>query len=196
MKSCQDLMNRFVFRRLGRWLAGFLDVSPSVVSFFAFVFGLLACYSIFVGEFVLGGLFVFVSHLLDKTDGEVARRFNRTSLRGDFLDDTFDRILDNCFVLFLAMVTYNYFYGCLSLIAVNMTFIIGMSDKKADDSFTSVEQTMLSGIPSWLILGRGVRNTIIILSLLIRMPIFPLLFFASVQNLYWMVGSIYVYVRK
>ena len=54
--------------------------------------------------FLLGGILVALSGICDSLDGIVARMYNRTSLKGDFLDHFFDRVSD---VAILLGLTYS-----------------------------------------------------------------------------------------
>ena len=89
---------RRVFGPLVRFLArGFirLRISPNGISVLAFFFASLAALFLILYQWSLVyGILVFVAGLLDGVDGEVARRTNRVSLTGGFLDSMLDRIAD------------------------------------------------------------------------------------------------------
>jgi archaetidylinositol phosphate synthase len=89
---------RRVFRPLVRVLAQafiWLHISPNLISILAFSVACLAAVLLSWYHCVIGyGLLVFVAGVLDGVDGEVARRTNRVSLAGGFLDSMLDRVAD------------------------------------------------------------------------------------------------------
>ncbi|MFX0169798.1 MAG: CDP-alcohol phosphatidyltransferase family protein [Candidatus Hodarchaeota archaeon] len=89
---------RRVFGPLVKWLAGGfvkLGLGPNSISGLAFLVALGAALVLHLWQWYLayGGL-VFLAGVLDGVDGEVARRTERTSLRGGFVDSMLDRISD------------------------------------------------------------------------------------------------------
>lgn len=94
---------RRVFGPLVRWVAGgFIRIgaSPNVISLLGFLVALFAALILFFFQwFVIYGLLVFCAGLLDGVDGEVARRTDRISLTGGFLDSLLDRLADVIIVL-------------------------------------------------------------------------------------------------
>ncbi|MFX1562615.1 MAG: CDP-alcohol phosphatidyltransferase family protein [Promethearchaeota archaeon] len=86
-----------------RWAArGFiaLGLSPNTISLLAFLIAVLAALTlIFFQCFLLYALFVFIAGFLDGVDGEVARRTNRASPVGGYLDSILDRLADTVILL-------------------------------------------------------------------------------------------------
>ena len=71
-------------------------------------------------------LLIFAGGLFDVVDGEVARRTNRTSVRGDFLDHVFDRYADVAIVLGIAISGYaNPILALLALVSLLLTSYMG-----------------------------------------------------------------------
>ncbi len=72
-----------------------IGLTPNTISAIAFFVAVLAtCLLIVYQLFILYGLLVFVAGLLDGVDGEVARRTQRVSLTGGFIDSLLDRLAD------------------------------------------------------------------------------------------------------
>ncbi|MFZ0891143.1 MAG: CDP-alcohol phosphatidyltransferase family protein [Thermoplasmata archaeon] len=71
-------------------------------------------------------LLIFAGGVFDVVDGEVARRTNRTSARGDFLDHVFDRYADVAVVLGIAISGYaNPILALLALVSLLLTSYMG-----------------------------------------------------------------------
>jgi len=76
------------------WLiAPYQRITPNLISLFSFTLGVTASALLIKGTWLLGiaGAVVYeLSHILDGVDGKIARLRKMTSLRGDFLDKSFD----------------------------------------------------------------------------------------------------------
>ncbi len=71
-------------------------------------------------------LLIFTGGVFDVIDGEVARRTNRTTVRGDFLDHVFDRYADVAIVLGIAVSGYaNPILALLALVSLLLTSYMG-----------------------------------------------------------------------
>jgi archaetidylinositol phosphate synthase len=69
---------------------------------------------------------IFAGGVFDVIDGEVARRTQRTSARGDFLDHVFDRYADVAVVLGIAISGYaNPLLALLALVSLLLTSYMG-----------------------------------------------------------------------
>ncbi len=69
-----------------------LRIPPNSITISSIVFSLIAFFTYKKGNFWLGGIFLFLSSILDTFDGEIARRTNQVTKIGGFLDSTIDRI--------------------------------------------------------------------------------------------------------
>ena len=115
-------------------LADFLirfEVSPDTVSIAslvcAFFAGLSFYYSPVAKELVLlAGILVIFNSLLDALDGVIARKSNRATLRGDFLDHVIDRYSDVfiiCSIFFAGYVLWQ--IGVAAIVGVLLTSYLG-----------------------------------------------------------------------
>jgi CDP-diacylglycerol--glycerol-3-phosphate 3-phosphatidyltransferase len=101
-------------RSIGRYISWPIDrlaalvaatgIPPNVITWSALVFNLWAAVFFAAGRFAAAGGLMLLAALCDLLDGPVARRQNRVSLFGAFLDSIFDRYAD--LVLFLGLLVY------------------------------------------------------------------------------------------
>jgi CDP-diacylglycerol--glycerol-3-phosphate 3-phosphatidyltransferase len=99
-------LGRYLSWPIGR-LADLLaatGIPPNVITWGALVANLWAAILFAQGRFAAGGGMMILGGLCDLLDGPVARRQNRVSLFGAFLDSIFDRYAD--LVLFLGLLIY------------------------------------------------------------------------------------------
>ncbi|MDE3136490.1 MAG: CDP-alcohol phosphatidyltransferase family protein [Acidobacteriota bacterium] len=126
----------------GRWLLvrivkplGAAGVNPNVLTFLGFVVTLLAALGFAAGWFVWAAAGIFLSGFLDMLDGQVARRSNRVTPFGAFLDSTLDRYSD--IMLYLGLVAHyaiigRFFYVVLGSIAMSSSFMVSYTRARAE----------------------------------------------------------------
>jgi len=107
------------------------EVSPDTVSIAslvcAFFAGLSFYYSPAAKEFILlAGILVIFNSILDALDGVIARKSNRATPRGDFLDHVIDRYSDVfiiCSIFFAGYVHWQ--IGVAAIVGVLLTSYLG-----------------------------------------------------------------------
>ncbi len=126
----------------GRWLLvrivkplGAAGVNPNVLTVLGFVVTLLAALAFGVGRFGWGAAGIFLSGFLDMLDGQVARRSNRVTPFGAFLDSTLDRYSD--IMLYLGLVAHfaivdRLYYVILAAIAMSSSFMVSYARARAE----------------------------------------------------------------
>src|SRR5438270_13050017 len=78
------------------------------------------------GDISVGGFFLGITALFDVLDGTVARRTNRSSTFGAFLDSTLDRVADGAVLGGLAVFyALNPIHHSVPMMAVSLTGLIG-----------------------------------------------------------------------
>ncbi|HEV2389040.1 MAG TPA: CDP-alcohol phosphatidyltransferase family protein [Candidatus Acidoferrales bacterium] len=126
----------------GRWLLvrivrplGAAGVNPNVLTFLGFAVTLLAALCFAVGWFRWAAAGIFVSGFLDMLDGQVARRSNRVTPFGAFLDSTLDRYSD--IMLYMGLVARysiigRFFYVILAAVAMASSFMVSYTRARAE----------------------------------------------------------------
>lgn len=105
-----------------------LGLSPDQVSLTSFVIAVLAAAAFYLSSpawLFAASLLVVVSGLLDVVDGEVARRADRESRRGDYLDHVLDRYSDVVLLLGVTAAADRWVLGVLALTGVVLTSYMG-----------------------------------------------------------------------
>lgn len=77
-------------------------VDPTFLTFFGLVLNFAAAYVVWIGELQWGAAAFLAASLFDMLDGSLARRLDRASRLGAFLDSTFDRLSETA--LFVALL--------------------------------------------------------------------------------------------
>ena len=76
-----------------------VNINPDIVTYLALIAAILAGISFYYGYFVVAAVLVFLNAFLDVLDGQIAKKFKRQTLRGDFLDHFLDRVADVAIIL-------------------------------------------------------------------------------------------------
>ena len=95
-------LNRPISTRLSMALAP-LRPSPTLISFIAFSFGMLAAFLLAIEHPLLGGLVLHAGSVVDGMDGEAARLQLRPTLRGAWLNGLLNRWVDAAILVGLAI---------------------------------------------------------------------------------------------
>lgn len=101
-----------------------LNVHPTVITIFSLLLAVISFVFYWRGTFLLGALFLILCGLFDTFDGEIARRTDRVTKIGGFLDSTIDRI--NEFIIYFGLFCYYYNHAPHALLWVFLAFFGSM----------------------------------------------------------------------
>jgi CDP-diacylglycerol--glycerol-3-phosphate 3-phosphatidyltransferase len=76
-----------------------LKLTPNLITLIGFGICVIATYYISIGSFILGGLLILISGIMDIFDGAMARKMNLITDKGAFLDSTFDRLSESIILI-------------------------------------------------------------------------------------------------
>jgi CDP-diacylglycerol--glycerol-3-phosphate 3-phosphatidyltransferase len=76
-----------------------LKLTPNLITLIGFGVCVIAAYYISIGSFILGGLLILMSGIMDIFDGAMARKMNLITDKGAFLDSTFDRLSESIILI-------------------------------------------------------------------------------------------------
>lgn len=136
-------------RTIGRWLSWPIEhiaallaltrIPPNVITWSALIINLWAAVFFAAGRFFAGAGLMALAGLGDLLDGPVARRQNRVSLFGGFLESILDRYAD--LMLFLGLLVYyvsvnRFLYVVLACIAMAGAVMISYAKARAESLVT------------------------------------------------------------
>ncbi len=102
MIKWEYLLTELVYRRFSRPLAKVLSrtsVSPNTVTIIATILGIASGFLIAAKMIYLAVAVIFISQILDCTDGDLARMTGRVTRVGAYLDRIFDRFVDAAIII-------------------------------------------------------------------------------------------------
>lgn len=103
-----------------------INCNPNIVSLLALLMAILSGYLFYANQVILASFLLLLNGFLDILDGEIAKKFNRKTKLGDFLDHTLDRISDIIIFFGVAMNPgIPYMLGFLTLIFVFLVSYMG-----------------------------------------------------------------------
>ncbi len=71
-----------------------LHITPNVLTVSGIIFISIGSYLLYRGDIFSAGLFILLGNICDALDGALARKYNKSSTFGAFLDSVVDRISD------------------------------------------------------------------------------------------------------
>lgn len=126
-------------------------VPPNIITIIGFLLVLLSAIIISTGKLRIGALILILGSIFDSLDGEIARKRNKTTSFGAFLDSTLDRYSD--FLIFgsIAFAGKDTILTILSISALLGAFITSYARARAEafnihvksGIFTRVERIIL-----------------------------------------------------
>ena len=117
-----------------------LGITPNMLSLLAIIFAVISgfFYSNII-EFninniiqnqVLGAIFLLITGLFDMLDGSLARITKKTSLKGAFIDSTFDRVTE--IIIYSGLLIGQYAESILIFFAITLSMLVSYSRTKAE----------------------------------------------------------------
>ncbi len=147
-----------------------INVSPNLLTVSGVLFIAIGSYFLYLGNFIVAGLFLTIGNLCDALDGALARRFGKTSVFGAFLDSVVDRISDFLPLIALALVyKENTFYLLLILVAIVSSFMV---------SYTRARGEGLGIKCTVGVLERAERSIVLIVFTFLHIPILAVIIIA------------------
>jgi len=134
-------------------------ITPNYITVAGVIFIVVGSYFILNGEFVKGAVFLIIGNLCDAIDGALARRFNKNTVFGAFLDSVIDRISD--FLPVVAIGLYmkeDTFALALSIYTVLVSFLVSYARARAEGLGLDCKMGIME---------RAERSVILILTLLL-----------------------------
>ncbi len=134
-------------------------VNPNAITTLSLILSIFFALSFYFRILWISFVILLASSYLDALDGAVARTFNKTSKKGDFLDHLFDRYVDMIIILAMGVSFYgNIYFGALALAGTFLTSYVGTQAQAIGIN------RIYGGFP-----GRADRLVIIMAGILVQM---------------------------
>jgi choline kinase/phosphatidylglycerophosphate synthase len=155
-------------------------IEPLTVTLVSFILGLSASLLLAMRVFILGGLLVQLTSVIDGVDGELARLYRKATPWGGYLDSVLDRISDIAIVAGLTLSSpiiddFTLLFAILA--AANVIFVSYVTHNL---SSLGVSTEKLRKVPA----TRDVRLFIVFITSLLSLPILGLYYLAVVPVFY------------
>lgn len=151
MRSRTDFLVNGVASRLG-------GVDPNSITIFSLFLAILFAISFYYQFLIISFFLLLAASYLDALDGAVARKFQKESKKGDFLDHLLDRYSD-FIILFAMTISFfgNLYFGILAIAGTFLSSYVGTQSQAVGLT------RMYGGFP-----GRADRLVIILIVIVIQ----------------------------
>ncbi len=179
------IITLFVTNKLALWLTYLIlptKITPNQVTLLSLLFSLMCAVSYSKGFFLLGALFIFVSHILDCTDGNLARARKQFSPYGKFLDMLCDRVGETAIFVGLAWYFWHQQESGLAVWSMFDGLMLMLYYYLVDVSLSLFPPSLSDDKPSgWIVDGVKVKWGIM------EPVIYGFIFFSLIEHVEWQV---------
>ena len=112
-----------------------LKISPNLLSVFGLILGIIAAVFIALDDLIFAALFLLIGAIADLFDGSLARKFNKETVFGAFLDSVIDRIQELCIFIgatYLLISKENYEWAILPVLTLGLSFLVSYSRARGE----------------------------------------------------------------
>lgn len=151
-------------------LLNFLKLSPNIVTIFGFFINFVAVYYIYKGNFIIAAMVILIAGIFDMLDGALARKINKKTKFGGFLDSTVDRLSEAViyFGIFLFFLNEKNFYGSiLTYFAMFFSFLVSYTRARASGLKIDCEIGLFTRPERIIIIILGLITQQLIISLIL-----------------------------
>ena len=110
-----------------------LNISPNLLTITGLIITTIGTYFIFTKQFFIAGIILTIGAVFDAIDGTLARKTNKTTKFGAFLDSTVDRIAD--FLPLFALAYYfknDIIFFLITMGAILFSFLVSYTRARAE----------------------------------------------------------------
>ena len=112
-----------------------LKISPNLLSVFGLILGIIAAVFIALDDLILAALFLLIGAISDLFDGSLARKFNKETNFGAFLDSVIDRVQELSIFIgatYLLISKENYEWAILPVLTLGLSFLVSYSRARGE----------------------------------------------------------------
>lgn len=216
LNSYNDVGNRFIFRPLARPVAFWLSktkITPTQITVISLLSGLLYLFFVIKDYRILAAFLICLELYLDIVDGQVARIKGQCTKFGGWFDGVVDRSMDFVMVFGVALAFYfqtgnsiGLILGLIVYFGLVMSSVVTVSIGDPNDEYLPylnqtfkklsqmpiLKQLSSVGIqPQHLLILKGNRTILFAVAIIFNQLFLLLVFFAIVQNLYWLAAAVF-----
>lgn len=149
--------SEFVFRPF-LWFFTHLGLSPNLITILGMAVAIAGGYCLAVSRIPLAAVLLILSGILDIVDGYVAKKLDRVTVFGSFLDSVSDRVSDAA--MFIGLLVYYLdkgegIYVGLSLVILVTSFLISYVRARAEALGVRCKAGLMARAPRFLLLAVG-----------------------------------------
>ena len=111
-------------------LASRLNMNPNMITVISPFLAIISAVFFAYGNLIGGAFFILLSGFLDVLDGAVARRHDRASPFGAFLDSTMDRFADA--IIFIGIIFGGYCHWFVGVLAIHSAITVSYVRARAE----------------------------------------------------------------
>jgi CDP-diacylglycerol--glycerol-3-phosphate 3-phosphatidyltransferase len=140
------------------WVFGVSGLSPNVITILGMGCAIVCGYFLAVNNVPLAAVFFALSGVLDLVDGYVAKKLDRVTVFGSFLDSFSDRVSDAAIYLGIAILYLRSGQGIyvgLAFVLLVVSFLISYTRSKAESLGVTCKAGLMSRAPRFLAVGIG-----------------------------------------
>ncbi len=140
------------------WVFEKARLSPNVITILGMGCAIVSGYFLAVGNVPLAAVFFALSGVLDLVDGYVAKKLDKITVFGSFLDSFSDRVSDAAIYLGVAILYIRRgegIYVGLALVLLVVSFMISYTRSRAEALGVTCKAGLMARAPRFLSLGIG-----------------------------------------
>jgi CDP-diacylglycerol---glycerol-3-phosphate 3-phosphatidyltransferase len=140
------------------WFFSRSGFSPNFITILGMGCAVVCGYFLAVGRVPLSAVFFALSGVLDLVDGYVAKKLDRVTVFGSFLDSFSDRVADAAIYIGIAVYYMRLGEGVyvgLALVLLVVSFLISYTRSKAESLDVTCKAGLMSRAPRFLAVGVG-----------------------------------------
>ena len=173
----RDSLNKAIFYPIGKKLS---FLSPNSITALTYPLCMIAGYFVYLQNYPLALLFIFLSSIVDNLDGAVAKANNKRTDFGSYFDAFTDRIQEFFILLGFALSGY----AVEAFIAIAASFMVSYAKARA-------EMIKPLGNIDWPSIGERAERLIIIMATLLLTIFYPRFFdFSMVSIGLWILTAV------
>ncbi len=177
-------------------------ITPNQVSILSFLFVLASAYFFLKGGYtnvLIGAILAFVYNLLDMVDGMIARLRGMSSVFGQWLDGVLGFLSFPITIIAISIGLKNYvalILGMIAIVSYPLQFLFVHYYKSDIQKNNQKMYIPGAGKLEWVRYAYGASffNFFLLFTAIIGKPVYTLVFWATLGNLYW-VGILYSQYR-